>query len=133
MKKLLLSLMMIGLLSSTVLADAFPQKKVERAARAYKAALKSENPGVRNGALMGLAQVKVLDPDYNFNDVKRTLLWMAARDKSNIVRVNAQLLYTYLDCQTLQRAVDVDPFEDADGFFIKIYREMNRQNVALNQ
>lgn len=134
MKKIILVVSAFALLAGstvTVEARVTDDNRIEKAIKAYKLSLDSENAGVRRSALLGLAQVKSTAPSADVREVFGKLAKMSEKEDLDYIRVNAELIYIYLNNADLQEKVKLESFENADSFFKELYNAINNQYLAV--
>ncbi len=135
MKKGMITVVLVGLLAGFSLAAdtaaALDAAKLARTVENYKLALKSENPGVRSSAIYMLALIKSRYPEAQVAGIKGELGKLSRKDEDPLVRVEANLILSYLSSDSLMiRIKAADPTTPLD-FYAQLIAEMTASPDGL--
>ncbi len=124
MKKLFIVLIVTLLATGLSFAkDAPKSSQLDIAAKNLLMSLKSDNAGVRNSALYQIAKIRAQYPDYDLSKVEKEVEKVAQKDKSAIVRVNANLVDTVLNDKVAESQVNLAAAEPQE-FFTDLYNSI---------
>ncbi len=128
MKKLFIVLILTLLATGLTFAKETPKDShLEIAAKNLVMSLKSDNAGVRNSALYQIAKIRAQYPDFDLSKVEKEVEKVAKKDKSAIVRVNANLVDTVLNDKTAESMVNLAAAEPQE-FFSDLYNSIYYPN-----
>ncbi|HOC24809.1 MAG TPA: hypothetical protein PKJ13_05830 [bacterium] len=135
MKKGMMTLVLAGLLAGfSYAADSTATLDSARLAVAvdnYKMALKSDNPGVRSSALYMLALIRSRYPEANISGFNGDLARISRKDADPLVRVQANLILTYLNSDSLHTKIRIADPEAPLAFYSELFTEitMNPEEI----
>jgi hypothetical protein len=90
----------------------------------YKNSLKAENDGIRQSTLYQLARIKADYPWANLAGIMDDVKRVSKKDKSETVRIQANLVLAYLKDDSLSKKVQPEVPDEYAGFYSRIQAEL---------
>ncbi len=129
MKRTYITIGTVFIMAAMALAVVPEQKKFDKVLDNYIMALKSDNPGLRSSAAYQIANMKSRYPQADFSKVEGMLNRVAKRDKSGLLRVQAELTLIYVRDSELAHRVKAQYPASPWVFYNKLNSELFAANT----